>query len=136
LLGREPLRRRPIDVLHTDAITLVAEVIESKVKPSQPWGRIAQTAFGVRPHALDRGDSAHTILAIGRQDTDPEGLVPPRGIEILGASSDHLVTDSGQQRLPVGAEVKFQLNYSALMRAMTSPFVASVMRVPAAASPV
>jgi predicted amino acid racemase len=37
LLGRETLHRQPIDGLHTDAITLIAEVIESKVKPSQPW---------------------------------------------------------------------------------------------------
>ena len=135
LLGREPLRRQPIEGLHTDAFTLVAEVIESKVKPSQPWGEIAQTAFGVKPRALDRGDISHTILAIGRQDTDPDGLLPPNGIEILGASSDHLMTDSGQQRLSVGAEVKFHLNYSALMRAMTSPCVAKVMQVRAATSP-
>ncbi len=132
LLGREPLRRQPIDGLHTDAITLVAEVIESKVKPSQPWGEIAQTAFGAKPPTLDRGDISHTILAIGRQDTDPDGLLPPGGTEILGASSDHLITDSGQERLSVGAEVRFQLNYSALLRAMTSPFVAKVMQVQAA----
>jgi predicted amino acid racemase len=136
LLGREPLRRQPIDLLHTDAITLVAEVIESMVKPSQPWGEIAQTAFGVKPPASDRGDISHTILAIGHQDTDPHGLIPPSGIEILGASSDHLITDSGQERLSVGAEVRFQLNYSALMRAMTSPFVAKVMQVQAATAPV
>jgi predicted amino acid racemase len=136
LLGREPLHRQPIDWLHTDAITLVAEVIESMVKPSQPWGEIAQTAFGVKPPALDRGDISHTILAIGHQDTDPHGLIPPSGMEILGASSDHLITDSGRQRLSVGAEVEFQLNYSALVRAMTSPFVAKVMQVKAAASPV
>jgi len=58
------------------------------------------------------------------------------GIEILGASSDHLITDSGQQRLSVGAEVRFRLDYSALMRAMTSPFVAKVMLVEAATAPV
>ncbi|MHC5209587.1 MAG: alanine/ornithine racemase family PLP-dependent enzyme [Planctomycetota bacterium] len=135
LLGREPLRRQPIEGLHTDAITLVAEVIESRVKPSQPWGEIAQTAFGVKPPVSDRGDISHTILGIGRQDTDPSGLTPPGGIEILGASSDHLITDSGRQRLPVGAEVTFQLNYSALVRAMTSPFVAKVMQAQAATSP-
>ena len=134
LLGREPLRRRPIDGLHTDAITLVAEVIESTVKPSQPWGKIAQTAFGETPPALDRGEISRTILAIGQQDTDPRGLLPPSGIEILGASSDHLITDSGQQRLSVGTEVRFQLNYSALLRAMTSPFVAKVMQAQAATS--
>ena len=136
LLGREPLHRQPIDGLHTDAITLVAEVIESKVKPSQPWGEIAQTAFGVKPPAVDRGDVSHTILGIGRQDIDPHGLFPPSGIEILGASSDHLITDSGQKRLSVGAEVRFHLDYSALVRAMTSPFVAKAMQVQAVASPV
>jgi predicted amino acid racemase len=127
LLGRETLHRQPIDGLHTDAITLVAEVVESKVKPSQPWGEIAQTAFGEEAPATDRGHISQTILAIGRQDIDPCGLHAPHGIEVLGASSDHLITDSGRSRLPVGAEITFQLNYSALVRAMTSPFVAKVV---------
>jgi len=128
LLGRETLNRRPIDGLYTDAMTLVAEVIESKVKPSLPWGDIAQTAFGEEPPAIDRGDVTQTILAIGRQDTDAAGLRPPPGIEILGASSDHLVTDSGRCRLTAGAEIRFQLDYSALLRSMTSPFVAKVLK--------
>ena len=128
LLGREPLHRQPIDGLHTDAITLVAEVIESKVKPSQPWGEIAQTAFGEKPPPSDRGDISQTILAIGRQDTDPSGLESPPGIEILGASSDHLIVDSGHNHFSVGEEIEFQLNYSALVRAMTSPFVAKVVK--------
>jgi predicted amino acid racemase len=135
LLGRETLHRRPIEGLHTDAITLVAEVIESKVKPSQPWGEIAQAAFGEEPPAQDRGDIWQAILAIGRQDIDPGGLRPPPGIAILAASSDHLVTHSGCRRVPVGAEIGFQLDYSALVRSMTSPFVAKVMKdrvIPAA----
>ena len=85
LLGREPLRRQPIDGLHTDAITLVAEVIELKAKPSQPWGTIEQTAFGKRPPVTDRGCISQTIFAIGHQDTDPDGLCPPPGIAVLGA---------------------------------------------------
>ena len=129
LLGREPLHRQPIDGLHTDAITLVAEVIESKVKPSQPWGELAQTAFGERPCVKDRGHISQTILAIGHQDTDPCGLRPPPGIEILGASSDHLIVDSGGDGLCIGAEMMFQLNYSVLVRAMTSPFVAKVLKL-------
>ncbi len=128
LLGCEPLHRQPIDGLHTDAVTLIAEVIEAKVKPSQPWGEIAQAAFGEAPPATDRGPIAQAILAIGRQDTDPCGLYPPPGIEILEASSDHLILDSGRSPLPIGAEIAFQLNYSALLRAMTSPFVAKVMK--------
>jgi predicted amino acid racemase len=127
LLGRETLRRQPIDGLHTDAITLVAEVIESKVKPSRPWGEIAQAAFGETPRATDRGHISQAIFAIGQQDTDPRGLDAPPGIDVLGDSSDHLITESSGDRLAVGAEVRFQLNYSALVRAMTSPFVVKVV---------
>src|SRR3546814_3888376 len=42
LLGTEPLHREAITDLHTDAFALVAEVIEVKTKPAQPWGEIAQ----------------------------------------------------------------------------------------------
>jgi predicted amino acid racemase len=123
LLGRETLQRKPIAGLHTDAIALVAEVIESKIKPSQPWGEIAQTAFGEKSPATDRGLIPQAILAIGHQDTDPHGLQPSPGIEILGASSDHLIVESS---LPVGVEMTFQPNYSALIRAMSSPLVVKV----------
>lgn len=123
LLGREPLRNEAIEGLHTDSITLVAEVIESKTKPSQPWGQIAETAFGAALPMADRGSIFQAILALGRVDTDPDGLTPPPGIEIIGSSSDHLVVSSGRTRLAVGTEVTFQLNYSALIRAMASQFV-------------
>jgi predicted amino acid racemase len=123
LLGRETLHRQPINGLFTDAFTLFAEVIESKVKPSQPSGTIAQTAFGEASPLIDRGQVAQSILAIGRQDSDPYGLFPPAGIEIMGASSDHLILVSDNCDLPVGSEVAFQLNYSALVHTMTSPFV-------------
>lgn len=127
LLGCEPLHRHPIDGLHTDAITLVAEVIESKVKPSRPWGEIRQTAFGPVEPSCDRGKSVRAILAVGVQDVDATGLVPPDGLTILGASSDHLVVDAGAGPLAVGSEVRFDVDYSALLRAMTSPFVSKVL---------
>lgn len=127
LLGREPLHRRALDGLHTDVFTLVAEVIESKVKPTVPWGSLGETAFGAQPAAVDRGDRRRVIVAVGRQDIDPDGLVAPDGFRILGASSDHLVLDAGDHAAPVGSELRFGLNYSALVRAVTSPFVATTM---------
>jgi len=129
LLGCEPLRREPIHGLHTDGITLVAEVIEVKAKPSRPWGRTEQAAFGRQLPIADRGCIAQAILAIGHQDTDPDGLCPPSGIAILGASSDHLMAESTGPRLRVGDEVAFRLNYSALVRAMTSPFVGRLVKL-------
>lgn len=124
LLGCEPLHRRPIEGLYTDAVTLVAEVIESRIKPTKPWGEIAENAFGAVVPLADSGNVLQAILALGHMDADPEGLTPPSGIKILGSSSDHLIVDCGRERLPVGTEITFQLNYSALIRAMTSPFVA------------
>lgn len=123
LLGRETLRRRPVEGLHTDAITLVAEVIEAKVKPTQPWGEVNQSAFGASTAVVDRGTISQAIVALGRQDVDPAGLGPPAGMTVLGASSDHLVLDTGATTLRVGSEVRFAVDYSALLAAMTSPFV-------------
>ncbi len=125
LLGCEPLHRKPVPGLHTNAITLVAEVIESKLKPSQPTGTLAQSAFGEQPVKTNKGNIVQSILAVGRQDIDHLGLTAPSGIEILDASSDHLIVSS-PQRLAIGSEVTFQLDYSALLRAMTSPFVDKV----------
>jgi predicted amino acid racemase len=126
LLGREPLRRTPIEGLHTDAFTLVGEVIESKIKPTRAWGTVEQAAFGTLAPNPDTGPTRRVLVALGRQDVDPDGLLAPAAMTILGASSDHLVLDAGERDCPVGSELRFGLDYSALLRAATSPFVARV----------
>lgn len=124
LLGTEPLHRTVLPGMHADAFRLVAEVIETGVKPAQPWGSLAQTAYGELAAARSGGTTRQAILALGRQDVSLEGLLPPPGIRILGMSSDHLVVDCGDHRLDVGDELTFDLGYGALVQAMTSPFVA------------
>jgi predicted amino acid racemase len=126
LLGVDPLYRTPIPGLHTDAFTLTAEVIEVATKPAQPWGDRAQAAFGTAPVRNGNSTVHQAILALGRQDVDPDGLRPPEGITILGMSSDHLVVDLGDHRVAVGDEIGFGVAYGALVRAMTSPFVTKV----------
>ena len=96
-------------IVHTDAFRLVAEVIESKTKPSAPWGQIARTAFGAQALRPDTGDVHQALLALGRQDVDPDGLVSLAAGQIIGASSDHLVLAQGQTILAVGDEVTFEL---------------------------
>ena len=124
LLGLDPLTRVPVPGLRTDAIALWAELIEVRTKPSVPWGTIAQSAFGaVLPRSSAGPTVRQGILALGRQDVDPEDLVPPPGVTVLGASSDHLVVDLAQHDGAVGDELAFGVGYSALLRAMTSPFV-------------
>ena len=114
--------------LHTDAVRLVAEVIESGPKPARPWGDIARSAFGAVVPVDNDGDIHQAILALGRVDTDPDGLVAPAGIRVLGASSDHLVLDAGTRACPVGSEVTFEPDYSALVRAAASPYVTTEFR--------
>jgi len=123
-LGCETLHRKPIPGLFTDAFTLVTEVIESKIKPSVAQGDICQDAFGNVPEFKDHGQIRRAILGIGLQDVQVSGLIPRSRIEILGASSDHLIINAKQIDLKVGSEVEFDLNYSALLSAMTSPYVA------------
>ena len=127
LLGLDPLDRRPLDGLRVDAFRVVAEVIEVKTKPIRPWGRLGQTAFGIAPPGdPGAGTRRQALVALGRQDVDPDGLTPPEGISVQGASSDHLVVDVDDHDVEVGDELAFRPDYSALLRAATSPFVALV----------
>jgi ornithine racemase len=123
LLGCETVSRKAIPGLHTSAFNLIAEVIESKEKPSLPFGEICQDAFGNVPTFLDRGIRQRIIVALGRQDVLISGLKPCEDLEILGSSSDHIVLDSKNRNLKVGSEVRFNLDYGGLLAAMTSPFV-------------
>lgn len=125
-LGCDPLTRQPITGLYTDAFTLVAEVIESNTKPSVPIGEAYQNAFGQVPPFKDKGLLNRAILGIGLQDVTISGLKPRIEIEIIGASSDHIIADTKNKNIKVGTELKFDLNYAALLAAMTSPYVTKI----------
>jgi len=120
LLGRETLSRMPIPDLYTDAFTFVADVIESKIKPSAPYGEIAQNTLGITPEFEDRGNMRRVILGVGFQDVLISGLTPLLDLEILGSSSDHTVVDAKETNLQVGDEVRFSVNYGAMLSIMTS----------------
>jgi predicted amino acid racemase len=131
LLGCDPLDRTPIEGLHLDAFRLIGEVIESKRKPRRSRGALAQTAFGApsppdtTPDGLSDSMMRRVIVALGRQDTEPGGLELPPGYAVLGASSDHLVLNGGDETTMVGAELGFGVDYAALLRASTSSSVTS-----------
>jgi len=128
VLGVDPATREAIPglTLHTDAITVAVPVIEVGVKPSRPLGTCVQDAFGNVPVFEDRGLRRRAICALGRQDAPPEGLTPlDPGVEVLGASSDHLVldVDAMPARPCVGDEIVFVPGYSATLALFTSPYV-------------
>lgn len=127
LLGTEAIMREPIPGCFNDAFMLRAEVIEVQRKPSKPIGEVGQDAFGNVPVFEDRGIRRRAIVSMGQQDIDPSALIPrSKGVEILGASSDHLICDVEDAgcSVGVGSILEFALSYSALLKASTSPFVA------------
>ncbi|WP_211270665.1 alanine/ornithine racemase family PLP-dependent enzyme [Paenisporosarcina indica] len=121
LLGRETLSRKAIAGLYTDAFTFVSEVIESKIKPSVPYGEIAQNVLGIFPQFEERGNIRRAILGVGFQDALISGLTPKLDLDILGSSSDHTVLDAKKVNLLVGDEVAFFVNYGAMLSVMSSP---------------
>lgn len=125
LLGNDPSTSRPLPDTYQDAILLKAEVIEVKTKPSYPIGEIGLDAFGNKPVFEDKGLMRRAIVALGKQDCRIEGLTPvDKSIDILGASSDHLLLDVTKNNdIKVGSIVEFNLSYGALLGLMTSKYV-------------
>ncbi|WP_281994898.1 alanine/ornithine racemase family PLP-dependent enzyme [Ruegeria faecimaris] len=123
LLGVDPVSGDQIGGMYTDAFTLVAEVIETGSKPASHPQSICDPVFK-RLHLVPKsGQSTQIILAVGQQDTDILGLSMPPGYRLIGATSDHLVVGTYHSTQSVGSEMKFQMNYSALMNAMSAPDV-------------
>lgn len=130
ILGRNVLDRSPWPGTRQDTVELVAGVIEVERKPSVPIGRIGQDAFGHTTEFIDRGWRLRAICDIGRQDADPAALTPvDPGIQVLGASSDHLIIDVTDAETPVlvGSEVRFRPDYGGLLALSTSPHVRSLI---------
>jgi len=126
LLGRETVHRNPWPGTFQDAFLLSSELIELKEKPSLPLGEISENAFGVKSAFVDKGNIIRGILNVGREDVNVEGLRPvDRKLTILGASSDHLLIDvtAAGTSLKLGDRLLFEVNYAALLSAMSSVYV-------------
>jgi ornithine racemase len=124
--GRDTFHDEPWAELDRDIFLLSGELLEVKVKPSMPIGTMGVDAFGGRPQFEDKGDRLRGIVNIGREDVAVEGLIPAAtGIEVLGASSDHLILDvtEAQPAPRIGDTVAFRMSYAALLAAMTSEYV-------------
>ncbi|MTI59109.1 MAG: alanine/ornithine racemase family PLP-dependent enzyme [Firmicutes bacterium] len=126
LQGTDITNQRIIKDLQQNNFTMTASIIELKDKPSVPTGEVGYDAFGNIPVYEDRGVRKRAILAVGRQDVKLDGLIPvDEGIKVLGASSDHLLVDVTDKKgcLSTGDELEFYLDYGAILRLMTSPYV-------------
>jgi predicted amino acid racemase len=123
VLGRETAYGQDIIGMHQDVFTLDAEIIELKMKPSKPEGKLGVDAFGHRVRFADRGMIKRAILAIGKQDIALDQLKPPTGVIVLGSSSDHLIVELQDDHYRVGDTIHFGLSYGGILSLMTSPYV-------------
>ncbi|MHA1492033.1 MAG: alanine/ornithine racemase family PLP-dependent enzyme [Promethearchaeota archaeon] len=131
LLGHGGINEAPIPGLQYNAFTFIAEIVELRKKPSYPKGTINTNAFGEPSIFLERnyqkgGERVQALLNAGRQDILEMKLIPKDNIEIMCATSDYIVVDVKENKFKVGDEMRFNLEYEALLCAMTSPFVLKV----------
>lgn len=130
MLGNDTVTHQPFPETRPDAFVLKAEIIELREKPSHPIGSVGLDAFGKPPVFEDRGWRKRAILGIGKQDIAADGLQAlDSGIEVVGGSSDHIILDltDALDSYQVGDLVSFTVSYEALLKAMTSPYVAKVV---------
>lgn len=125
ILGRETAFGNFIDNTYDDVVLLEADIIEVKDKPSVPIGQIGMNAFGKIPTFEDKGVRRRAILAIGKQDVDYTELIPFDRVNLIGASSDHIIVDvtDSVNAYEVGDTMIFKLTYSSVLSLMTSKYV-------------
>ena len=131
MCGTDVTNSRAVPGTTRETFTLYGTVLELKRKPSVPIGEIGSDAFGRKPHFEDMGERLKAILDIGEQDVVPSGLTPMlEGCRVLHASSDHLIVDVTDcpEKLSVDDRIPFRMSYGALLRVMTSRYIAKEYR--------
>ena len=112
------------DFLETGVMTIKAEVIECRDKPSFPVGELSVNAFGEVGHYEDRGIRRRALVAMGRVDYGNCFDLVPRmeGIEVIGASSDHTILDveAVKDKVHVGDVLEFGIKAYGPMAYLTS----------------
>jgi ornithine racemase len=127
--GNDLFEEKVIEGMHGDVFELAAEIIEMQEKPLLPMGTLATNPQGEKAEmdeSLYGKTSYRAILDIGLLDVDPKYLIPEDGeFEILGASSDMLILNLGQnpKNYNVGDLIKFNLKYMGALAILNSSYI-------------
>jgi len=115
--------------MENDVFKLYAEIIELTEKPMVPEGEMGANLEGesVEFDEEKRGETSYrAIMDIGLLDIDDEHIqIKDKGIEMVGASSDMIVVDLGdnKQNFKVGDLIEFNLDYMGTLRALSSNYI-------------
>jgi predicted amino acid racemase len=124
LYGHDFVSGAPLAGMERTDPLLTAVVLECYSKPPAPASRAGCDCFGHVPEAqLPDDDAWYALIHLGRRDCEPAGLRPLMpGAHLAGMTSDVGVLIA-PRRLAPGEHVTFGVDYDALVRAVTSPFV-------------
>ncbi|MFL9832580.1 alanine racemase [Chryseobacterium terrae] len=131
--GTDVYNDSTIKGMHQNVFQLTAEIIEIAQKPMVPAGDAGTNLTGETPSHDEKNKgktSVRAIVDIGVLDIDPKNIQPlSPGIEIIGASSDMMILDLGDNNYDyhVGDTVDFSMNYMAVLRAMSSEYVDKIV---------
>ena len=128
LLARELHEVWDMDLseFYSHIFNLQAEILEVRKKPTHPVGEIGVDAFRNKPVYEDRGIRTKALLGVGKADFGQDlSCLQARepGIEIVGASSDHLIVDveDAGREFHSGEVITIGLDYGAILACMASP---------------
>ncbi|MBN7811683.1 alanine/ornithine racemase family PLP-dependent enzyme [Algoriphagus sp. H41] len=127
--GVDLVKEELIEGMYGDVLELHAEIIELQEKPMLPTGVLGSNPRGEIAQideSLYGKTSYRAILDVGLLDVSPEYLIPKDpDIEILGASSDMLIVNLGEDKkgLKVGETLTFTLKYMGALGLLNSDYV-------------
>jgi len=108
---------------------LYSEIIELSEKPIVPMGEMGTNVDGIS-FEFDKSDIGSTayraIVDLGLLDVDQNHLEPvDESISFVGASSDMLVIDLGENRknYKVGDLLEFKMDYMGALRIINSRYI-------------
>lgn len=118
-----------IEGMHGDVFELHVEIVELHEKPLLPIGVLAPTPQGEIKEFDEKlfgKSSFRAIVDVGVLDVDPKYLIAKdQSIEILGASSDMIIINLGQnpQGYKVGDVLSFDLKYMGALGLLNSDYI-------------
>jgi ornithine racemase len=130
LIGTEETTGYSLPIPHREVFFVTAEVIEVIRKPWMPVGPLGPDGNMCVRQWEDRGSRRRAIVALGEQDMRTQHLAPRRpGVEIIGATSDHLVLDveDAQPSVHVGESLDFVARYCAVAAAWPNRLVKRIL---------
>ena len=133
-IGTDVYNSLPFKGMKTNLFKLYSEIIELIEKPIIPQGDFGTNLEG-NSFEFDQDKLGETsyraIIDIGLLDVPSEHLFPTNSeVSIVGASSDMVVVDLGQNKskLKTGDLIEFNLDYMGVLRIINSKYIEKIVK--------